>query len=57
MNDNIFNEKTRSYLLCAIQKMNILKNFNQEGNIKPTRMIHIEVIDKEGAWAYFDGVT
>jgi len=37
--------------------MNILKHFKHEGNIKASKVINHEIMDKEGAWAYFDGVA
>jgi len=42
-NDSLFNGKTKSLFLCALQGLNILKHFKQEGNIKAHKVIILEI--------------
>lgn len=42
---------------CAMQSLNILNSFKQLKAEKPVRHIVEEVINRLGAWIYFDGET
>eukprot|EP01018_Ginkgo_biloba_P009885 Gb_00929 [translate_table: standard] len=42
---------------CTTQGLSILKCFPQLKQIKPPRQITSEIVNREGAWAFFDGAA